>query len=94
MLTIAGSDPSGGAGIQADLKVFAAFGCFGMAVPAALTVQAPTGVREVFLELPEAEGHDIAWWVTHQRVAFPRGPNPASAVLEGETPMAGGVLEG
>ncbi len=54
----------------------------------------PTGVREVFLALPEAEGHDIAWWVTHQRVAFPRGPNPASAVLEGETPMAGGVIEG
>lgn len=38
-LTIAGSDPSGGAGIAADLKVFAAFGLSGMAIPTALTIQ-------------------------------------------------------
>ena len=43
-LTIAGSDPSGGAGIQADLKVFSAFGVYGMAVPAALTAQSTSGV--------------------------------------------------
>lgn len=39
VLTIAGSDPSGGAGIQADLRTFAALGVFGCAVPSALTVQ-------------------------------------------------------
>jgi hydroxymethylpyrimidine/phosphomethylpyrimidine kinase len=39
VLSIAGSDPSGGAGIQIDLKTFQALGAFGMAVPAALTVQ-------------------------------------------------------
>ncbi|MDE3173010.1 MAG: bifunctional hydroxymethylpyrimidine kinase/phosphomethylpyrimidine kinase [Gemmatimonadota bacterium] len=39
VLTIAGSDPSGGAGIQADLRTFAALGAFGCAVPAVLTVQ-------------------------------------------------------
>ncbi len=44
VLSIAGSDPSGGAGIQADLKTFQALGAFGMAVPAALTVQSSRGV--------------------------------------------------
>lgn|SRR5574341_366858 len=39
VLSIAGSDPSGGAGIQADLKTFQKLGAFGMAVPAALTAQ-------------------------------------------------------
>lgn len=44
LLTIAGSDPSGGAGIQVDLKVFQALGAFGMAIPAALTIQNSRGV--------------------------------------------------
>jgi len=44
VLSIAGSDPSGGAGIQADLKVFSALGAYGMAVPSALTVQNSRGV--------------------------------------------------
>jgi hydroxymethylpyrimidine/phosphomethylpyrimidine kinase len=46
-LTVAGSDPSGGAGLQADLAVFSAFGCHGMAVVSGLTVQDSRGVREV-----------------------------------------------
>ena len=48
VLTIAGSDPSGGAGIQGDLKTFAALGVYGCAVPTALTAQSTRGVREVF----------------------------------------------
>ena len=47
-LTIAGSDPSGGAGIQADLKTFAANGVYGMSVITALTAQNTTGVRDIY----------------------------------------------
>ncbi len=47
VLTIAGSDPSGGAGIQQDLRTFSVLGGFGAAVPTALTVQNSLGVFDV-----------------------------------------------
>jgi hydroxymethylpyrimidine/phosphomethylpyrimidine kinase len=47
LLTIAGFDPSSGAGVTADLKVFAAHGMFGMACISALTVQSTQGVQAV-----------------------------------------------
>ncbi|MDO4716265.1 MAG: bifunctional hydroxymethylpyrimidine kinase/phosphomethylpyrimidine kinase [Propionibacteriaceae bacterium] len=46
-LTIAGSDPSGGAGVQADLKAFSANGAYGMTVLTALTAQNTQGVTGV-----------------------------------------------
>ncbi|MBX4960843.1 hydroxymethylpyrimidine/phosphomethylpyrimidine kinase [Rhizobium binae] len=52
VLSIAGSDPSGGAGIQADLKAFSARGVYGMAVLTALTAQNTQGVSGVHLVPP------------------------------------------
>jgi hydroxymethylpyrimidine/phosphomethylpyrimidine kinase len=47
VLTIAGSDPVAGAGIQADLKTFAALGVYGVSAVTAITIQNTSGVREV-----------------------------------------------
>ena len=52
-LTIAGSDSSGGAGIQADLKTFLANGVYGMSAITALTAQNTLGVRSVMNSTPE-----------------------------------------
>ncbi|MFC4243866.1 bifunctional hydroxymethylpyrimidine kinase/phosphomethylpyrimidine kinase [Gryllotalpicola reticulitermitis] len=53
VLSIAGSDPSGGAGVQADLKSIAANGGYGMAAIAALTAQNTVGVTGVHVPPPE-----------------------------------------
>ncbi|TLG79392.1 bifunctional hydroxymethylpyrimidine kinase/phosphomethylpyrimidine kinase [Methylocystis sp. B8] len=53
LLSIAGSDPSGGAGVQADLKTFSAFGCYGMAAITALTAQNTRGVTAAYPVAPD-----------------------------------------
>ena len=59
VLSIAGSDPSGGAGIQADLKTFSARGTYGMAVLTALTAQNTTGVSAVHPVPPDFVAEQI-----------------------------------
>ncbi len=53
VLTLAGSDPCGGAGLQADLRVTAALGCYGVSVVTALTAQNTMGVAHVWPLAPE-----------------------------------------
>jgi hydroxymethylpyrimidine/phosphomethylpyrimidine kinase len=58
-LTIAGSDPGGGAGLQADLKTFAAHGVYGTTAVTAVTVQDTVGVSGVWPVPPEIVGRQI-----------------------------------
>ncbi len=53
VLTIAGFDPTSGAGVTADVKTIAAHGCYGVACITALTVQSTAGVRRVETVSPE-----------------------------------------
>ena len=58
-LTIAGSDSSGGAGIQADLKTMTAHGVYGMSAITALTAQNTTGVTGIMEVSPEFLGEQL-----------------------------------
>lgn len=57
--TIAGSDPSGGAGVQADLRVFASMGVAGLSAITALTVQNSRGVKSVYPVPPQTLAEQI-----------------------------------
>src|SRR4051794_16867808 len=47
VLTVAGFDPSSGAGVTADIKTIAAHGCYGISAITAMTIQSTAGVRRV-----------------------------------------------
>lgn len=67
-LSIAGSDPSGGAGIQADLKTFSALGAYGTTVITALTAQNTHGVTGVHVVPPEFVAAQLTTLVEDVRV--------------------------
>lgn len=66
--TIAGSDPSGGAGIQADLKTFSALGAYGCAVLTALTAQSTRGVTGVHVVPPAFVAQQVRTLVADVRL--------------------------
>ena len=83
-LTIAGSDPSGGAGVQADLKVFTSLGVYGMAVVTSLTVQNTLGVKARY---------DVPPQVVYEQIRAVLEDIGADAVKTGMLATAGIVSE-
>ena len=59
-LSIAGTDPTGGAGIELDLQVFALHGVHGMAVPTALNAQTTRGVHSTYPSFPNVVGQQLS----------------------------------
>ena len=80
-LTIAGSDSSGGAGIQADLKTFTAFATYGASVITALTAQNTTGVQGVHAVPPEFVASQIASVLSDLEVAAVKTGMLANAAI-------------
>ena len=69
ILTIAGFDPSSGAGISADLKTFAAHNCYGVAALTALTVQNTQGAQAVYAVEPAVLKESVACLFADERVS-------------------------
>src|ERR1700676_1534070 len=87
-LTIAGSDPSGGAGIQADLKTFHQFGVYGEAVITLLTVQNTGGVSRIECMPPDLVTEQIRAVITD----IPPGAAKTGALGNREIIEAVGLL--
>ncbi len=83
-MTIAGSDPSGGAGIQADLKTFAALNVFAQSVIASITVQNTSGVKGAFhLPVDTVEEQLGALMEDNKPLAVKTGMLGNEAIVEG-----------
>lgn len=88
-LTIAGSDPSGGAGLQADLKTFQQLGVYGASAVTLITVQNTLGVRRVEHLAPELVTDQIdAVLQDLQPVAAKTGALGNAAIIEAVTEKA------
>ena len=89
-LTIAGSDSSGGAGIQADIKTMTANGVFAMSAITALTAQNTTGVTDIFETTPHFLAEQLDAVFTD---IFPGGPHRdhrrTAALLQGQAHRGG-----
>jgi hydroxymethylpyrimidine/phosphomethylpyrimidine kinase len=93
-LTIAGSDSGGGAGIQMDLKVFAALGVFGTCAVTALTAQNTVGVRGAWEAPPEFVGAQIEAVLDDLPVgAAKTGMLSSAAVVEAVVRVVGELRE-
>ncbi|WP_289231090.1 bifunctional hydroxymethylpyrimidine kinase/phosphomethylpyrimidine kinase [Barrientosiimonas endolithica] len=93
-LTIAGSDPSGGAGIQADLKSFSALGAYGCAVLTALTAQSTQGVTGVHPVPPEFVREQVATLVDDVRLdAAKIGMLASAPIVEAVTAAVDDLLD-
>lgn len=97
ILSVAGSDPSGGAGIQADLKAIAARGAYGMAALTALTAQNTRGVSGVHLVPPAFVADQIAAVLADVRVDAVKigmiaNAGIAAAVAEALAPCAAPIV--
>ena len=91
-LSIAGSDPSGGAGIQADLKSFSAQGVYGMAVITALTAQNTTGVSQIHKPTPDFVAEQIRMVAADVRIDAIKIGMIADAVIAKAVAEEVGVL--
>jgi hydroxymethylpyrimidine/phosphomethylpyrimidine kinase len=87
LLTVAGSDSGGGAGIQADLKAFAALGAHGMTAITALTAQSTRGVDAVHAVPPELVRAQI------RTVAADIGVDAVKTGMLGDEPLVRAVAE-
>jgi hydroxymethylpyrimidine/phosphomethylpyrimidine kinase len=95
--TIAGSDPSGGAGIQADLKTFTAIGVYGAAAITSLTFQNTQGVTGGFIPSPDAVRqqiksvlHDLN--VTHIKIGMTGNGEIADSIIEALSGFQGEII--
>lgn len=97
ILSIAGSDPSGGAGIQADLKTFASLGVYGAAAITCLTVQNTMGVRSFTPLAPELVQEQIRAVlddlpVSHVKIGMVGSAAIATAIAEALQDFHGEVI--
>ena len=87
VLIIAGSDSSGGAGIQADIKTVTSLGCYAMTAITAVTVQNTTGVKFIIPIKPEQISNQIEF--TSQDIR----PNAIKIGMLHSTPVISAVIK-